>query len=313
MSALSEARVRFIAERESLQSLADAVEEALRLRVRREGIACAVKGRVKDVSSFVGKSLRKEYADPWTQVTDKVGVRVTLDDPGDTARVVELIRATYEVIEYQDKTRALWDAEKVGYGGVHVQVSVPDGQHVGGECEIQVRSAAQNLWSEMSHRLLYKPGMEPDDATRRALIRLAALMEIFDEEVSRSVKQITAVPGYQIEELVNLAESVYYEYADNEFDRALSRFVLSQIGSVLPNVGVQAYGVALRDFAASNKVKLESIYRRYSSVQVSALIHQPESIVVFERIAGDAPTLRAEWEGRLPADELEQLRAIWGE
>jgi ppGpp synthetase/RelA/SpoT-type nucleotidyltranferase len=313
MNVIAEARARFVSERSSFVELAEVVEERLVKRIRTAGIPCTVKGRAKDVASFVGKALRKGYTDPWQQITDKVGVRVTVEDPGDIERVADLIRDAYEVIEYQDKTRALWKEEKVGYGGVHLQVSVSDGPVVGGECEIQVRSAAQNLWSEMSHRLLYKPGVEPDDGTRRALTRLAALMEIFDEEVTRSVNQITAIPGYHIEELINAAEALFYQYADNTYDRALSRYVLSEIGTTLPAERTDEYAATLRAFVAENDAKLASIFRRYEDLDAPVLIHQPEAIIVFERLALDPHAVRDHWDGRLPQDELDQLQAIWGE
>lgn len=312
MSVIAEARVRFIAQRPAFVQLANHLEQALIQKTKAAGIPCNVTGRAKDVSSFVGKCLRKHYTDPWTQITDKVGVRVTVDDPGDIEQVVDLVRANYQVIERLDKTRELWDADKVGYGGTHLQIVVLGDQIVSGQCEIQVRSAAQNLWSEMSHRLLYKPGVEPDDSTKRALTRLAALMEIFDEEVIRRVSQITAAPGYQIEELINLTESIFYEHSDCSYDRALSRYVLSEIGPALPSDDSQSYAENLRAFAVENREKLDSIYRRYADINGSVLIHQPESVVIFERIAHEPFLLRESWEEQLPEHELETLEAIWG-
>jgi ppGpp synthetase/RelA/SpoT-type nucleotidyltranferase len=313
MSVIGDARARFVAERPTFVELASAVEEAVSRRARSAGIACSVSGRAKEVSSFVGKSLRKGYVDPWAQITDKVGVRVTLDDPSDIGRVVEFIKNDYEVVEFQDKTRTLWEDDKIGYGGVHLQVVIPNGDTVGGECEIQVRSAAQNLWSEMSHRLLYKPGVEPDEDTKRALTRLAALMEIFDEEVSRRVNQMTAAPGYQIEELINLAESEFYRFSDTTYDRPLSRYVISEIGPTLPTENTHQYATQLRAFVAANEGKLTGIFRRYADIDTAVLLHQPESMIIFERIAGDPFMLREVWERQLPLDELEQLQAIWGD
>lgn len=312
MSAISEARARFIAERPEFVELASFVEDAIRRETRSVGIACSVTGRAKEISSFVGKSLRKGYEDPWTQITDKVGVRVTLDDPADIERVAELVKNGFEVIEYQDKTRTLWESDKIGYGGVHLQVVVRDADIVRGECEIQVRSAAQNLWSEMSHRLLYKPGVEPSEDTKRALTRLAALMEIFDEEVGRRVRQMVAAPGYQIEELINVAESEFYKFSDPTYDRALSRYVISEIGGTLPTENTSQFAAQLRSFVAAHGDKLAGIFRRYADLDTAILLHQPESVIIFERMAVDPFALRDAWEQHLPVDELDQLQAIWG-
>lgn len=37
-----------------------------------------------------------------------------------------------------------------------------------------------DLWSDMSHRLVYKPNVDIDKDTKRALVRLQTLTEIFD-------------------------------------------------------------------------------------------------------------------------------------
>jgi ppGpp synthetase/RelA/SpoT-type nucleotidyltranferase len=313
MTALSDARRRFIEERPQFELLAQRVETEIRALVRTQGIDCQVSGRAKDVASFVGKCLRKGYTDPWNQVTDKVGVRITVSDPSSIDAVVALVSDRYDNPRLEDKNLELREKQRIGYGGVHVQVEVASPtESVGGECEIQVRTAAQNLWSEMSHKLLYKPGVEPDDETERALLRLAALMEIFDEEVTRRVKLIVSTAGYPIEELINAAEAHFYQFTDVNYDRALSRFVLSEIAEALPADQTSAYVDRLKAFAAANGAKLTAIFERYRDIDTAQLVHQPEAIIIFERLESDAYTLRASWESRLPIDELDSLESIWG-
>jgi ppGpp synthetase/RelA/SpoT-type nucleotidyltranferase len=198
MSVLADARKRFIRERPQFEALARQVEGEIRALVRARGLDCHVSGRAKEVASFVGKCIRKGYSNPWDQVTDKVGIRITVSDPRSIAPIVALLPDQYEVLSVEDKSVALREGQKIGYSGVPEQVRVAeDAETVGGECEIQVRTAAQNLWTEMSHKLLYKPGVEPDEETQRALLRLAALMEIFDEEVTRRVNQIVSTAGFR--------------------------------------------------------------------------------------------------------------------
>jgi hypothetical protein len=164
----------------------------------------------------------------------------------------------------------------------------------------------------MSHKLLYKPGVEPDEETQRALLRLAALMEIFDEEVTRRVNVIVSTAGYPIEELINAAEAQFYHFTDVNYDRALSRFVLSEIAEALPADQSSAYADRLKAFADTHSAKLTAIFERYRDIDNPQLVHQPESIIVFERLESDAYTLRAAWDPRLPIDELDGLESIWG-
>jgi ppGpp synthetase/RelA/SpoT-type nucleotidyltranferase len=315
MTALSEARERFVAERPNFEALAEQVASEITRLTRQRGVPCIVTGRAKDVASFVGKCFRKKYTDPWNQVTDKAGVRVIVDDYRYIDSVVQIVKEQYDVKgDVHDWTQELKEADKIGYGGVHVQAKVKGGGAlVGAECEIQIRTAAQNVWSEMSHRLLYKPGMPPDLDTDRALKRLAVLMEIFDEEVTRRVDQLMSRSGYRIEELINAAEAAFYRFADTPYDRALSRLVIAEVADCLPAADEGgAYVEALREFTTTNEAKLADIFTRYRDLGAPTLIHQPESIIIFERIFSDPFTLRDEWEDKLPGDELDALEAIWG-
>jgi len=234
MTTLTEARRRFAQERPDYRRLAADVEHELQQILAGAGVAGQVTGRAKDLHSFVSKSLRKGYTDPWTQTTDKAGVRITLTREAAIDIVVQLVTERYTVLEIQDKRRDLLREDKIGYMGVHVQVEVPGQDSVARQCEIQVRTAAQNLWAEMSHELLYKPEARPDAETGRALTRLAVYMETFDEEVNRRVTQLLAAPGYPLERLISAAEQEYYRFATAPGDRALSRRLLEGIGPALP-------------------------------------------------------------------------------
>jgi ppGpp synthetase/RelA/SpoT-type nucleotidyltranferase len=314
MTVLSEARERFIAERPAFEELAAQVASEITRLTRERGVPCVVSGRAKDVASFVGKCIRKGYTDPWKQVTDKAGARVIVDDPRYIGSIVQLVTEHYDLAaDIEDKTQVLKEADKIGYSGVHVQVKFSgNAKDVGAECEIQIRTAAQNVWSEMSHKLLYKPGAEPDLDTKRALLRLAALMEIFDEEVTRRVDQLMSRSGYSIEELTNAAEAAFYRFAETPYDRALSRLVIAEIADCLPAAEPRAYVKSLQEFAATHEAKLAGIFAKYRDSGAATLIHQPESIIIFERLADDTFRLHESWEGKLPIDELETLEAIWG-
>ncbi|MHA3018667.1 GTP pyrophosphokinase [Mycobacterium sp. BMJ-28] len=313
MSAISEARQRFKEQRPQFVLAAKRVETEIRSLVGSHGLDCQVSGRAKEVASFASKCLRKEYTDPWNQVTDKVGVRIIVSDSNNIAAVVNLLSERYETVRIENKDEELREHEQIGYGGVHMQIRLEaDAETTGGECEIQVRTAAQNVWSEMSHKLLYKPGVEPDAETQRALLRLAVLMEIFDEEVRRRVKLIVSSAGYPIQELINTAEAQFYRFADVKYDRALSMIILSEIAETLPGDLSPGYDTRLLTFADAHEVKLAGIFDRYRDSDSSQLVHQPEAIIIFERLEADRHTFRAVWEDRLPTDELDILEAIWG-
>lgn len=313
MTALEEARQRFVRERPGYELLVAEIEAEVGRALQLAGIAGQVAGRAKDVSSFVSKSFRKGYQDPWAQATDKAGVRVTVDRVASIDPVVALLHERYTLLEVQDKRRDLLHEDKIGYMGVHVQVEVTAADSVVRQCEIQVRTAAQGLWAEMSHELLYKPESSPDAETRRALIRLATFMELFDEEVARRVTQLTAAPGYPLDRLIATAERHYYRFAVTRGDRVLSQYVLDVVGPALPpGDDVDGYANRLAAFVDTQSGKLDELYERYRHSNAVFLLTQPESIVLLERLDDDPFTLAEVWSRSLPPEELEALASAWG-
>jgi hypothetical protein len=104
---------------------------------------------------------------------------------------------------------------------------------------------------------------------------------------------------------MNAAEAEFYRFADTGYDRALSRFVLSEIADTLPTEQPGGYKDRLHDFVAAHEDKLTGIFERYRESDASQLVHQPESII-------DVYTIRAAWDSTLPDDELAILESIWG-
>jgi hypothetical protein len=76
---LDELRQRFLKNQPLFERLRDEVRKRLEAELQTRGVvAVALDARVKHVASFVKKALRKEYADPWEDISDKVGIRPQL-------------------------------------------------------------------------------------------------------------------------------------------------------------------------------------------------------------------------------------------
>ena len=63
--------------------------------------------------------------------------------------------------------------------------------------ELQVRTLAQHLWSEMSHDTTYKSGTVVEPELKRRVNLLAGLIEIADREFSRLQEEfllVAAIP-----------------------------------------------------------------------------------------------------------------------
>jgi ppGpp synthetase/RelA/SpoT-type nucleotidyltranferase len=183
---------RFLAEHPHYEYLCAEVAYILEKRLKAAGLEfSAVTYRAKSLESFVEKIIRKEYKDPFSEITDFAGVRVVYLYSSDFPRIEQIIRAEFNVIEKVDKIKEQ-GADKFGYGAVHFVVTL--GQKSSGAryddlkgliCEIQVRTVSQDAWAIIEHHLVYKQESAVPEILRRRLNRLSAFFEDADETFDR--------------------------------------------------------------------------------------------------------------------------------
>jgi ppGpp synthetase/RelA/SpoT-type nucleotidyltranferase len=155
--------------------------------------------RVKSASSLIRK-LRENPREPrtWDSARDKVGLRVICSTKRDCRRATEALEARYPNSDRKDKTGAV---DSLYYSGTHLIVEddgVVDQRGATVPCEIQIRTRAQDAWSVVSHKLLYKGIVEPTERMRRVITRLTVLVELFDDEVHRVFKKRQKLQTYKV-------------------------------------------------------------------------------------------------------------------
>jgi ppGpp synthetase/RelA/SpoT-type nucleotidyltranferase len=310
-SELDALRIRLDDARPALTAVVNSVVAQLKTEIANRGVLpAAVTGRVKDTASFVKKAFRKPYADPWADIHDKAAVRVTTVVDGDVATVQEAVEDKFRVVSVEDK-RATLPPNLLGYLGVHLEVDPADAALPGELCEVQIRTAAQSAWADVSHHFLYKVISEVPADLQRALYRLLALVELFDLEVSRVREAIAKQPGYSEAQLLDTLEQQFLRLTAHSYDPELSTVVLKQL---LPTLGSDPdhYGQTLAHFVEHHRDKLLGLYDDYLADNRHILMSQPESLLVFERLEVDPFTLAESWRSSLPESMLESLAAIWG-
>ncbi|MEU9033186.1 hypothetical protein AB0D46_37960 [Streptomyces sp. NPDC048383] len=317
-----EAFQRYREERPRIEAAAKATETHLFHRAARKGITCQVTSRAKELSSFNTKVYRKNYADPWTQITDKAGVRLVVPHRGLIDPALELIKESLDIVEVQDDRDTHDDQYRLSYPRLHVQAVMfgaeKDPDDVPYQCEIQLRTEAVDLWSRMSHRLLYKPGVTPPPDVSRSLYRLIALVELYDLEVERGVKAMAQHPELlRSNLLLDMAEQVYRTFTDHPYSRDLSHDILDVLAPTIGDEG--AYGEHLAEFAEKYRVRIQRAYADYGPTSDHFLKHgrymlasQPESLIIFERLIHARYRLKSTWNGRLPHTMLTDMAEIWG-
>jgi putative GTP pyrophosphokinase len=110
----------------------------------------------------------------------------------DLAQVLKLLELAFRVIDTEDKG-ANRPVDQFGYTSVHYQIRVPDSwvsvptfkAFQDFEVEVQVRTLAQHMWADASHKLQYKQESSVPEHMRRAIHRISSLLELIDSEYER--------------------------------------------------------------------------------------------------------------------------------
>lgn len=317
---------RFRAERPRFERAGQAVVDLIKDVLAPIGIAPELTFRVKDVASFRAKVAMKGYADPWAGVTDKVGVRAMVNRPSHVDVIHRALAADgrIEIWDVTDKRQGK-DWDEFGYSGLHLDLHAPaeDGDVEKVPCELQIRTVAQHAWSVVSHKLLYKPEIElhPDD--KHAIMRLVALVEVFDEEVERVMERLPATETIDAAgvsevapDLGGIVTAQYLTFEPTTGYEELTRIVLPVVAAALKHDGVDDYQTVLNEFVDESRTALEQLFADYgpgSDMATSAdylLWSQPESLALLESLERRPNLLLAAWqEAGLPDRWLRPLAA----
>ena len=319
VEALEQALVRFSEERLTYKRVAEAVAAELQETCDKASLPCRVSGREKDVRSYHTKVITKGYADPWADVTDKAGARVILESAGDVDRACEVLQAALgsRVLRLEDK-RNVSSPDRLGYSGVHLQIRAElDGEFY--ECEVQLRTAAQDLWATMSHKALYKPYVELSPDIQHAAYRLVAIVELFDEELQRISTHMRSEEDDLASRIIPIVEGSFLALAHAPSNRQLGKQILDAIAPAFEAHEVDNYAEILAAYVAAEGEGLANVYREYGPHSAVAylpdylLFSQAESLAVIERLSSRKHALADAWRrSGLPWSYLVALAAATG-
>jgi putative GTP pyrophosphokinase len=124
-------------------------------------------------------------------VTDICGLRIITYFAADVDKVAELLRREFEIdpVNSTDK-RIFDDPDRFGYQSLHYIVTLKPARTALAEysafkcyrAEVQVRTVIQHAWAEIEHDLGYKTQVAVPAEVKRRLFRLAAILELADDE-----------------------------------------------------------------------------------------------------------------------------------
>ena len=187
------------AEYESLapryESLCHELATQLKELLDRDSVTLAVplESRVKTWQSIRDKCEQNALEpEKLADLRDISGLRIVVLFKRDIDKVREIISQNFEVLREEDTQERLAE-DQFGYGSVHFEVTpkkewlaVPTLSNLKGlVAEIQLRTASQHIWAASSHVLQYKKQSHVPVPVRRAINRVAALLETVDLEFER--------------------------------------------------------------------------------------------------------------------------------
>ena len=200
----------------------------------------SVTGRTKSVESFAAKAERRRdgerlYADPLTDVTDQIGLRVITYVHSDVAAVADLLAQELTVFDDRDLGQEVASSGRFGYSSRHLLVRAEEqsGPAGGHDASVQLRTVLQHAWAEFEHDIRYKgtiPAEHTADLDRRFTLA-AGLLELADREFSTIRERLRA--GLSSEEATaedpvddpridpgDLATFIGQQYPDASWSRA---------------------------------------------------------------------------------------------
>jgi hypothetical protein len=146
---------------------------------------------------------------PFDEITDLVGARVVALFLSDLKLYDQIIRSTFDVIDFDDKVAAASD-DTFGYMSVHYICRLgtshagPRYAGIGSQAfEVQLRTIVMDAWANVSHHLAYTTDSSIPSELRRDFFALSGLFYVadqhfelfFHEAIKRQTQATSAIAG----------------------------------------------------------------------------------------------------------------------
>jgi len=317
MNDLESARKRWLTDRPEYDHFSQELVSKLRAELRREGIWAEVSGRAKEVDSIIRKLIKKPKHN-YDSIGDKSGVRIILRYKDEIKSVLELVENIFDCGEFEEKVDAL-ELDRVGYLSVHIDVKLRADDALAEKyppekfkAELQVRTMAQHLWSEMSHDAFYKndESLNPlPIPVKRRVYLLAGVVEVADDEFNRLNGEMPTLPEFV---LLNALERHYFKLTTRRSDSELS---LDVIRLLLPLYSEELEQIILHldDFYNQHQEVISDVYEQAEEdPDRSVYLYQPEALMIYDRLNYDSISIRKLWNTKYHEGELERIANAFG-
>ncbi|QGU04972.1 GTP pyrophosphokinase [Corynebacterium comes] len=261
-----------------------------------------VVARVKDWSSMKTKAYKKRangdwmYPDPWEDIHDLIGVRVTVFHSTEIPVAIGALQQSFRVERSVDKTAETRISGGFGYGSHHLVLTVDENSsdieelsgHQGVNFEVQVRTVLQHAWAEFEHDIRYKRGLDTvDPRVDRAFTLAAGLIELADQQFDQiaALQYTDDSAADDVELTAETLPGVLAMLLGNRFPRSRSenyRFLMeilaadgittvAELDSLLNDMDIDAVRNAMRYRFHPGQIRLidDLLLRRYGQDHIA--------------------------------------------
>ncbi|MBX7448162.1 bifunctional ribonuclease/(p)ppGpp synthase [Mycolicibacterium sp. 3033] len=187
----------------------------------------SVTARTKSVASFAAKADRhvdgrRLYAEPLSEITDQIGLRVITYLRDEVAAVARLLGQEMQLLDDRDMGVETASEGRWGYASRHLLLATEGEQQ---PASVQVRTILQHAWAEFEHDVRYKGSIPEEDAPDldRRFTLAAGLLELADREFSairERLRSTTPAERPQSAGEAGIATPVLATYLANRFPDA---------------------------------------------------------------------------------------------
>jgi ppGpp synthetase/RelA/SpoT-type nucleotidyltranferase len=320
-SDLEQARVLWLADEPSFREFGELMKGALEAEIKRLGIKADITMRTKDIDSLIKKLILKpEHT--YETLGDKIGIRAVVRYQREVDEIVASMPALLGCSAPDDTRQRLAGEkdEKVGYISIHLdawfkdddpqQAKFPKGKY---RAEVQVRTLAQHLWSEISHDTSYKSGTKIRKDLKRRIHLLAGLIEVADNEFSRIDDEMSKMPDMAEFMILKALERQYYKLSARPGNTDLSLEVIRLLWplyELTPEQISNRFGQLLDE----KRAVLQDVFDQMNKTSKgrSAFFFQPEILLIYDQLQFYPYKLRERWAERFPPQELEMVATAFG-
>lgn len=312
-------RTRWLQEKEQLDHFGTLLRARISKQLRHLGLWTDVQSRTKAVDSILKKLITKPTY-TYDTLPDLVGVRVVVRYLPEVRQVIVAVGELFACGEVDDKSVRLAE-DGIGYLSVHTEARLKDNDEEAAtfpppqfRAEIQIRTLAQHLWSEMSHDTFYKTDdQKVERDLKRRINLMAGLLEVADMEFARVGDEVAELPNMAEISLLRRLESSYFQFTSERGNPDLS---IEVIKLLLPLYAAPAatIGPQLDTFVEQRRGTINTVFQDQSELKErrSVFFTQPEILMLYERLEHDSLALREQWVTTFPLDELERVALAFG-